>query len=197
MTAVTICSDLGYSSYLVILDYVCLQLALQVQHYVLLTHYWSRIFAEIDACGWSKINSLISLTLYGLLQSVVILDTLVKFSPALWVLFSLSISESITKIIYLSLGWSNNHIVWLRTIFWKANIFWDPIIYVAQTIRERIFIKFTEKCFFPQDLTMHHILKFYICNMPRIGTKMWITTIISCIMKLWSILSANNFTQWC
>ena len=44
-------------------------------------------------------------------------------SPALWVLFSLSVSASINKVFCLC--WCNIHIVWIRTIFWRTVIFWD------------------------------------------------------------------------
>ena len=53
------------------------------------------------------------------------------------------------------------HIVWITNIFWRTVIFLDTSVYVTQTIRESICIKFTEK-FFTQNFLMHHFWKFYI-----------------------------------
>ena len=100
--------------------------------------------------GWPKTNSVISLILCVLLHSIVTPDTSVKssdfcemlfsihfspegkqHSPALWVSFSLSVSESITSNFFC---WSNIHIVWIRTVFWRTVIFWDTSIYVTWRI---------------------------------------------------------------
>ena len=39
-------------------------------------------------------------------------------------------------------------------------IFWDPSIYITQTVRESICIKFTEKFFFNQNFAVCHFWKF-------------------------------------
>ena len=39
-------------------------------------------------------------------------------------------------------------------------IFWDPSIYITQTLRESICIKFTEKFFFNQNFAVCHFWKF-------------------------------------
>ena len=133
--------------------------------------------------GWPEINSVIELTLGWLLHSVVAPDTPVTSSNfretlssihssveveehplAPWISFSLSESESITKV-FLSFGWSNLHIVWIRTIFWRMITLWDTSIYIAQTVTESICIKFTDK-FFAQNFAVHHFWKLYVYNIP-------------------------------
>ena len=55
---------------------------------------------------------------------------------------------------------NNIHVVWSRTIFWRIILFWETSnIYVAQTIRESICIKFTKKFFFTQNFVTCHFLK--------------------------------------
>ena len=67
-------------------------------------------------------------------------------------------------------GWSNIHIIWIRTVFWRTIIFRVVSKYVTWTIRESIYIIFTKKIF-TQNLVMQHFWKFYVYNIHKVETK--------------------------
>ena len=168
--------------------------------------------------GWPKINSVFSLALCGLLPSVVTPPTPVKScdfcemlssvhpsveakecSPAPWVSFSLSYQNQSLRFFWL--------FVCPISTSSESELYSEELS-SSETVRQSSCIKFTKKLFFTQNFMMHHFWKFYGNKLAFIiyikleqkcnWSTMWrITTVVSCIMNLWSILSFNNFPLWC